>query len=349
MKIGYYLINSPLKYKVSYLNGNLDYTPCDHKLVTLFDGHEIKLSVPVDDGSARGFDYNLKVTNIIDKIVLNNNIYNISVKQLYSTYQNHVLHNASYWSFWTQAMNKTKDIKNDEGIYKTTWAGLLIQQRILHWWNPASVCGCWLWCRKSYWSQDHTTQLLVKQTAPSRVSLPPCGSFLSKGTWVPQWRSRRSLPWWHWYLMPKISTWHDTDLPWSDQFGWAWHFWHQLWSKTHPQPANPLCFQKLESAKIMVCKMPLFSKRQEISKKVCCQTVEKLKLPNYSFDFVDDINNRIRNNPQDSKAFLDVQKNNWLHPQKWPVFQTPWQTYWCSFFTGPNFINKQSFPYHYQN
>ncbi len=32
----YSLINSPFKYHVSYLNGNLNYTPPDHKSVNLF-------------------------------------------------------------------------------------------------------------------------------------------------------------------------------------------------------------------------------------------------------------------------------------------------------------------------
>ncbi len=55
---------------------------------------ETKLFIPYDNGGAGGFDYTLKVANVFDDIIINNNLYNFSVEQLFSTYQNHVLCNA---------------------------------------------------------------------------------------------------------------------------------------------------------------------------------------------------------------------------------------------------------------
>ncbi len=127
MKIGYYLIKPPFIYHVSYLNGNLDYTPPNHKLVNLFgtfaraaskSTSEIILSVPINDGGAGGFDYTLEVANVFDNIIINNNLYNFSVEQLCSTYQNHVVCKADYHIFWTQATEETQDIKSDDGTYK---------------------------------------------------------------------------------------------------------------------------------------------------------------------------------------------------------------------------------------
>ncbi len=69
MKTGYYLFN----YHISYLTDNLDYKPPGHKSVTLFGTlvgatsrtpQEIKLSIPIDDSVAGGFDYTLKVANV---------------------------------------------------------------------------------------------------------------------------------------------------------------------------------------------------------------------------------------------------------------------------------------------
>ncbi len=91
----------------------------------LWDCHQICNQVPQnlivcphDNSGARGFDYTLNVANKFDNIVINNNLYNISVYQLRSTYQNHVLHNVTYKEFWANAMTDTKDIKNDDGTYK---------------------------------------------------------------------------------------------------------------------------------------------------------------------------------------------------------------------------------------
>ncbi len=83
MKIRYHYIKPHFNYNIGYLNGNLDYTSPDHKLVILFgtvaraasrSTHEIKLSIPVNNGGARGFDYTLKVANKFDDIFVNNNL-----------------------------------------------------------------------------------------------------------------------------------------------------------------------------------------------------------------------------------------------------------------------------------
>ncbi len=125
MNISYRLINSPFKYNVSYLNGNLDYKPPNHKSVTLFgtltgaaskSTWELKCSVPVNGSRARGFDYTLKVANIFDNIVINNKLYIISIEPL--TYKNHVLCNTNYRTYWTQATNELQDLNNDDGTYK---------------------------------------------------------------------------------------------------------------------------------------------------------------------------------------------------------------------------------------
>ncbi len=76
------------------------------------------MSVPVDNSGARGFDYTFEVANKFDYIVINNNLYNIPVDLLCSTYQNHVLHDGTYREFWTNAMKDTPDIKSDKGMYK---------------------------------------------------------------------------------------------------------------------------------------------------------------------------------------------------------------------------------------
>ncbi len=120
MNIGYHLIDSPFKYHVSHLNGNLNYTPSNHKLVNLFGTltgaasksiNEIKLSVPIDDGGARGFDYTLEAASDFDNTFVNYNLYNFLVEQVCSAYQKHVLHNADYQNFWTQ-MEETTIAKN---------------------------------------------------------------------------------------------------------------------------------------------------------------------------------------------------------------------------------------------
>ncbi len=73
MKIGYHLINSPF-----YLNDNLDYKPPKNNSIILFGTliratsrtpHEIKLSIPIDDGGKGGFNYTLE-GNAFDNAVL---------------------------------------------------------------------------------------------------------------------------------------------------------------------------------------------------------------------------------------------------------------------------------------
>ncbi len=112
------------KYHISFLNDNLDYTPPDNKLVTLFgtliramsrSPWEIKLSIPVDDGGAGGFKYTLEVTNVFDDIITKNKTCVFFTDQLCSTYQNHVLHNADCR---TQAMEEMEDTKSDNETYK---------------------------------------------------------------------------------------------------------------------------------------------------------------------------------------------------------------------------------------
>ncbi len=94
------------KYHVSYLNGNLDYTspPITNQLTFYEILSELWVSplgkpnflspTTMVNGGAGGFDYTLKVANVFDDIIINNNLYNFSVEQLFSTYQNHVLCNA---------------------------------------------------------------------------------------------------------------------------------------------------------------------------------------------------------------------------------------------------------------
>ncbi len=128
MKMGYCLIASPFKSNASYLNSNLDYKPPDHKSVTLFgtlagaarnSTWELKLSVPVDNSGAGGFNYTLKVANVFDDIIIFNKLYIILVEQLFSTYKNHALCNTEFHTFWTQATHELKDLKNDDRTYKS--------------------------------------------------------------------------------------------------------------------------------------------------------------------------------------------------------------------------------------
>ncbi len=85
----YHHIDSHFKYHLCYLNGNCDYNPPDHKSVALFgtlaraaskSTRELKVSVPIDHGGASGFTYTLKVANVFDDIVINNEFYIILVE-----------------------------------------------------------------------------------------------------------------------------------------------------------------------------------------------------------------------------------------------------------------------------
>ncbi len=116
-RIGYRLIKPPpFQYNVSYLND--DYKPPHDKSVSfygLLQGKkapgEIKFTIPVDDGGAPAgakFDRALEVANAFDNIVTNNPQYTITDATLISNYQNHVLNNADYQTFWTQAVEDYK-------------------------------------------------------------------------------------------------------------------------------------------------------------------------------------------------------------------------------------------------
>ncbi len=111
MKISYCLIDSPFKYHLSYLNDNLNYKPPNHKPIRIYGTvietmsktpREIKISIPIDDcgtGEA-SFNFDLKVANVFDNIVTNNNQHILTYESLIVTYQNHVLHNANYSTYW---------------------------------------------------------------------------------------------------------------------------------------------------------------------------------------------------------------------------------------------------------
>ncbi len=121
MKIGYCLIDSPFQYHLSYLNDNLNYKPPNHKPISNYgtgvwamskNPCEIKLSIPVNDGGAGDacFDCALKVVNVFDNIVTNNKQHVLTDKTLIVTYQNHVLNNANYSTYWEYALNNNKDL-----------------------------------------------------------------------------------------------------------------------------------------------------------------------------------------------------------------------------------------------
>ncbi len=100
MEIRYCLIQSPFHYGTSYLNDNLNYTPCNHKLDNLFgtvtraarkSTLEIKLSIPVNQSGTRCFDYTLQVPPILSTWSSTTTSTTSSFEQLCWTYQNHVL------------------------------------------------------------------------------------------------------------------------------------------------------------------------------------------------------------------------------------------------------------------
>ncbi len=82
---------------------------------------EIKLSIPINDSGAgdTSFNFALKVANGFDNIITNNNQHILTDKTLIVTYQNHVLNNANYSTYWEYALNNNKDIKNANGTYQT--------------------------------------------------------------------------------------------------------------------------------------------------------------------------------------------------------------------------------------
>ncbi len=131
MKIGYFLIDSPFKYHLSYLNDNLEYKAPSYKSITLFgtlvrgtirtpsdNPLDINLSIPIDKSGTGGFNYTLKVTTVFDNVVTSNKTSAFSVEQIIHTYQTQVLQNFDFQSYWNHATEETQDIKNDDGTYK---------------------------------------------------------------------------------------------------------------------------------------------------------------------------------------------------------------------------------------
>ncbi len=111
MKIGYHFINSPFKYHLSYLNDNLNYNPPNHNSISIYGTVigassktpcEFKTSIHVDSGGAgeASFDFTLEVANAFDNIVTNNNRHVSTDETLISTYQNHILNNTNYSTYW---------------------------------------------------------------------------------------------------------------------------------------------------------------------------------------------------------------------------------------------------------
>ncbi len=133
--IGYRLIKSPSQYNTSYLND--DYktpTPKSVSFYGLVEGKktpgEIKITIPVNDGGAglANFYWALEVATAFDNIVTNNPQYTLADATLISNYQNHVLDNADYQIYWTQAVadykkdtNHTDDANFLSGVFLKIW------------------------------------------------------------------------------------------------------------------------------------------------------------------------------------------------------------------------------------
>ncbi len=75
---------------------------------------EFKTSIPADDGGAgdKSFDFALEVANVFDDIVTYINQHVLTDKTLITTYQNHVLNNANYSTYWEYALSNNEDLKN---------------------------------------------------------------------------------------------------------------------------------------------------------------------------------------------------------------------------------------------
>ncbi len=81
---------------------------------------EIKLTIPVDDGGAGNicFDYALEVVTAFDNIITNNPQYTFTDDTLITNYQNHVLNNADYKIYWSEAIKDNSNWKNDDDTFK---------------------------------------------------------------------------------------------------------------------------------------------------------------------------------------------------------------------------------------
>ncbi len=113
LKIGYRLIDSPVKYNITYLNDSLKYQAPSDKSAKLFvvvkgkkGPSEIKLTISVDNSGAGNacFNYALKVATTFDNIVINNPQYTLTDDTLITNYQNHVLNNSNYKIYWFEAI-----------------------------------------------------------------------------------------------------------------------------------------------------------------------------------------------------------------------------------------------------
>ncbi len=126
MKIDYCLIEPPFKYHLSYLNGNLDYSPPQNTNWST----SLELSPELQASLLRksNFPSPIMLVDLVVSIIplklqtflttfIDNELYNFSIEQLCFTYQNHFLCNVDYCTFWTRAMEETQDIKNDNGMY----------------------------------------------------------------------------------------------------------------------------------------------------------------------------------------------------------------------------------------
>ncbi len=109
MKIGYRLIKSPFKYHLSYPNDGLNYKTPSHKPISIYGNVvramsktscKIKPTVPTNDD-----DFVLKVATVFNNTIAKNAQYIFTNKTLIVNYQNHVLNNANYSTYWEYALN----------------------------------------------------------------------------------------------------------------------------------------------------------------------------------------------------------------------------------------------------
>ncbi len=129
MNINYHLIESPFKYHLSYLNDSLKYQASSDKSVSFYGivkgsnkkgPGEIKIMIPIDDcGAGKAcFDRALKVANAFNNMVTNNPSYTLTDTTLITNYQNHVMNNADYKVYWTEAVKDNKHLKNADDMYQ---------------------------------------------------------------------------------------------------------------------------------------------------------------------------------------------------------------------------------------
>ncbi len=78
-----------------------------------------KLTIPVDYSGAgnTSFDYALEVATTFDNIVTNNTQYSLTDDPLITNFQNHVLNNADYKIYWSEAIKDNSNLKNDDDTF----------------------------------------------------------------------------------------------------------------------------------------------------------------------------------------------------------------------------------------